>query len=101
MKINIATGDAAQTAIMYGVVVQSVSYIIEILQRVTNLDNLNKSEIQVNTDYLSEKTSADVLIKFSLRVWHLFDILFHIAFGYFKYKPSPRKSDKPVTQNKK
>ncbi len=78
LKVNVATGDAASTAIMYGVVVQSVAYVIELLQRITNVDGLEKADISVNADYLSEKTSLDLCFVFSLRVWHLFDILFGI-----------------------
>ena len=78
LKVNVATGDAASTAIMYGVVVQSVAYVIELLQRITNVDGLEKADISVNADYLSEKTSLDLCFVFSMRVWHLFDILFGI-----------------------
>ena len=78
LKVNVATGDAASTAILYGAVIQSVAYAIEILSRVTNVDGLEKAEIEVNPDYLSEKTTLDLCFVFSLRVWHLFDILFGI-----------------------
>ena len=76
LKVNVATGDAASTAILYGVIVQSVAYVIEMLQSITNVDGLEKADISVNPDYLSEKTSLDLCFVFSLRVWHLFDILF-------------------------
>lgn len=78
LKVNVATGDAASTAIMYGATVQAVAYVIELLQRITNVDGLEKADISVNADYLSEKTSLDLCFVFSLRVWHLFDILFGI-----------------------
>jgi len=78
LKVNVATGDAASTAIMYGAVVQSVAYVIELLGKVTNVDGLKKADIDVRADYLSEKTSFDLCFVFSLRVWHLFDILFGI-----------------------
>lgn len=76
LRINVATGDAASTAILYGVVIQSVAYIIEILQSITNVDGLKKADIAVNTDYLSESTTVELKFVFSLRVWHLFSILF-------------------------
>ena len=78
LKVKVATGDAASTAIMYGVTIQSVAYVIELLQRITNVDGLEKADISVEPDYLSEKTSLDLCFVFSLRVWHLFDILFGI-----------------------
>ena len=73
-----ATGDAASTAILYGVVIQSVAYIIEILNSTTNLKGLKRADIAVNADYLSESTSVDMKFVFSLRVWHIFSILFGV-----------------------
>ena len=78
LKVNVATGDAASTAIMYGAIIQSAAYLIEILDKVTNIDGLEKADIDIKADYLSEKTSLDLCFVFSLRVWHLFDILFGI-----------------------
>jgi hypothetical protein len=63
---------------MYGAVVQSVAYIIELLDKVTNVDGLEKADIDVKADYLSEKTAFDLCFVFSIRVWHLFDILFGV-----------------------
>ena len=76
LKINVATGDAASTAILYGAMIQSVAYIIEVLRSVTNVDGLKKADISVSPDYLSEKTSVDLCFVFSLRVGHVFEILF-------------------------
>ena len=84
LKVNVATGDAASTAIAYGAIVQSVAYLIEMLDRITNVDGLKKAEIEVNPDYLSEKTTLDLCFVFSLRVWHLFDILFGIIIRAIK-----------------
>ena len=47
LKVNVATGDAASTAIAYGAIVQSVAYLIEMLDRITNVDGLKKAEIEV------------------------------------------------------
>ena len=43
---------------------------------ITNVDGLKKAEISVEPDYLSESTSVDMCFIFSLRVWHVFNILF-------------------------
>jgi hypothetical protein len=78
LKVNVATGDAASTAILYGAVIQSVAYLIEILSKITNVDGLEKADIDVKADYISEKTTLDLCFVFSMRVWHLFDILFGV-----------------------
>jgi len=73
--ITVATGDAASTAIMYGAVIAAVNVLIELLQKITNLDGMKKAEIDVKCDYLGNKTKADIHVAMSLRVWHIFDFL--------------------------
>ena len=72
--IRVATGDAAQTAILYGVISQALSYLIEALDTVTNLDGLKKAYINVEPDYLSDKFDAKINITLSVRVFGLLDV---------------------------
>ena len=97
MRINVATGDAASTAILYGVVIQSVAYIVEILDSVTNLDGMKKADIAVNADYLSESTTFDLKFVFSIRIWQLFSIVFGVAGRAIKklLDTSPDKKQAP------
>ena len=100
LKIKVATGDAASTAILYGAAVQSVAYIIEILGRITNVDGLKKAEISVEPDYLSEETSLDLCFIFSLRIRHVFGILFGTVGRAIKKffetaPPKPEPNPKP------
>ena len=71
--IAVATGDAAKTALLYGVVSQSVAYLIEALDVNANLKG--EPDVVVTTDYLAEKNYADLEIKLSLRVWQVLYIL--------------------------
>lgn len=84
LNITVATGDAATTAILYGIAVQGVQYILALLYKLANVKYRKDAEVNVNVDYLAESTSVDVALAFSLRVWHLFDILFRVAFGAIK-----------------
>ena len=101
LKVNVATGDAASTAILYGAVIQSVAYLIEILDKVTNVDGLEKADIHVNADYLSEKTTLDLCFVFSLRAWHLFDILFGIIWRAIKkfVSTTPKSNTESIAQS--
>ena len=104
LRINVATGDAASTAILYGVVIQSVAYIIEILNSATNLKGLKNADIAVNPDYLSESTSVEMKFVFSLRVWHLFSIIFGVLGKAIKkfIETTPEKKDSiPAPEGKK
>ena len=102
LKVKVATGDAASTAILYGAVVQSVAYIIELLQSVTNVDGLKSAEISVEPDYLSEKTSMDLCFIFSLRIRHVFGILFGTLGRAIKkfFETAPPKSEQSASPTK-
>lgn len=85
LHIRVATGDAAQTAVLYGVVCQSLSYLLALFDRVTKLKAVTP-DVSVTADYLAEKPSADVRLVFSLRVWGAIAILFGAAFAYIRTK---------------
>ena len=93
INIVVATDDAAKTAILYGAVAQSVAYILEALDRVTNLKYENDAEVSVDTDFLAEKPTADVCISFSLRVCHLLDVALR-AIWRFAVKKAKNKNNK-------
>lgn len=77
IHIVIGTDEAAKTAMLYGVAVQSVAYLLALLDKFTNLHGLQKQDVYVDTDFLSEEIRADVKIAFSIRLWHVL----HLAFG--------------------
>ncbi len=74
--ITVASDDAAKTAIMYGAAAQSVAYIVEFLDRMSRLKYAPEAEVSVVADFLAEKPTADVKIAVSVRVWHVFDLVF-------------------------
>lgn len=84
--INVATDDAAKTALLYAAVNNAVLLIVTFLDRCKKAKNLKGSEISVNADFLAQKSSADVEITFLLRVWHLIKILFTSALKYVTHK---------------
>lgn len=85
LHIRVATGDAAQTAVLYGVVCQSLSYLLALFDRVTRLKAVTP-DVSVTADYLAEKPSADVRLVFSLRVWGALAIAFGAALAYIRTK---------------
>jgi hypothetical protein len=76
LKIGVATGDAASTAILYGVVVQSVAYLLELIDNITHLKSLRYSDLNVYPDYTSESFTADIKIVLTLPVWCTLSLLF-------------------------
>lgn len=91
LNITVATGDAATTAVLYGVAVQGVEYILALLDKMTNVKYRRDAEVNVNVDYLSDATAVDIALAFSLRVWHVFDLLFRVAFAAVKNLLKPKK----------
>lgn len=68
LDITVAGRDASDCAVKYGIISQSVSYLIEILDSSTKLKALRPDAVSVNCDFLAEKTSykIDVRLKVSL-----------------------------------
>lgn len=93
LHVRVATGDAAKTAILYGAVSGTLSYILALLDRVTNL-KAALPDVNVYADFLGEKPSADVKLVFSLRVWGALAIVFGAALAYLKTKMKKKTTDK-------
>lgn len=91
--ITVAAGDAASTAILFGAVNQSVVFLLEILSEFGTLKQSRHDQLAVRPDFTADKTSADIRLVFSLRVWHLLDILFKVAITYLKSKNKKSRKD--------
>lgn len=92
IRIRVATGDAASTAVLFGAVNSAVSLLLETLDQFETLEIARGDEIEVIPDYLSETTSADLRLLFTLRVWHIFDILLKTFVTYTKTKNKKARS---------
>ena len=77
LKIKVAFGDAAATAVAYGAITGAVNLLLPVLEQVKNFDLPRQADFDIQADFLGESIEADVELSFSLRVWHLF----HVAFG--------------------
>lgn len=78
LRIRVATGDAASTAILYGVVCQSLAYILTLLDRVTRV-KAKEPEVSVIADFEGERSSADIKIVLTLRVIDVILAMLHLA----------------------
>ncbi len=86
MKIKIGTGDAALTAVAYGAVSQAVNVLIPVLEPLKNFGLPKTTDFDIQPDFLSESSEVDILLSFSLRVWHVFDVLFGALGAFLKHK---------------
>lgn len=92
--ITVGSEDAAKTAILFGAVNQAAIALLECLKQNGNLKQTHRSRIAVRADFEAEKTTADIKLIFTLRVWHLLDILFRTVKQWAK-----SKSQKNTSQN--
>ena len=93
LHLRVATGDAATTAVLYGVVCQSLSYLLALLDRITKLKAAPPS-VSVCADYLAEKTHADIQITLSLRLWGALAAACSVAFAFIKTKQDQKHTRK-------
>ena len=74
VRVKIATGDAATTAVAYGAVSQSINVLFAILNEVKRVKLPSEDELDVSADFLADKSEIDLKLSFSLRTWHLLHI---------------------------
>ena len=74
LKIRVATGDAATTAIAYGAICDALTHLFILLDSAKNFKVPKEKEMLVVPDYLEDGIIADVKITFSIRVWHVFHV---------------------------
>ena len=85
LNIEVGCSDAAKTAIVYGTVVQSVAYLIEILSNISNVEISRFSDINVTSNFISQKSRAEGKITLYIRVFSAFTVLLHLLKTYFIY----------------
>lgn len=98
LRITVGSEDAAQTALLYGILSQAVAYALEIVSNSTNLriKEKNRGNILVDADFTSEKIAADLHLIFKLRVWHLLAMLFSALGGVIKNRLAGMKGQSPA-----
>jgi hypothetical protein len=91
LKVKVATGDAATTAIAYGAATQAINVLFPLLESIPTLSLPKSSELSVEADFLSDTPELDVMFSFSLRVWHLFSVAFSALGAFLKHWFSKKK----------
>ena len=67
LHVRVATGDAATTAVLYGVVCQSLSYLLALLDGIARV-KAREPEVSVIADFEGERPSLAVKIVLALRM---------------------------------
>ena len=81
LKVRIATPDPSVTAVTYGACTGIINVLLPILRDVDNLGLPREECFDISADFVSDTPDIDMKVSFSLRVWHIADILLHSLFG--------------------
>lgn len=82
--VVVGAKDAATCAITYGIISQSVAYLLSFLEKNLHIYKKRSGEINVLCDFTSESIVYDVRISASLNIWQLLDIAISLVYNYFK-----------------
>lgn len=86
LHIRVATSDAAHTALLYGVVVQLVSYIIGYVESNYTSIYRKNGDLAVEPDYANSECSANVDLVFSAKIWRAIIIVIEMVNAYDQEK---------------
>ena len=99
LHVCVATGDPATTAITYGAVSQSISYLLAGLDQVTHL-KAAEPDVSVFADFLAEKPRIEANIIFSIRVWGALATALPVLFTYLNKKRALKGARRKKQQQK-
>ena len=101
IRLKIATGDAATTAITYGAVTQAINVLFPLIDGIKTVKTPQNKDIDISADFCSDESEIDIEISFALRVWHLFHVAFAALGQLIKYlfKSAARKAEKQSGAN--
>lgn len=83
---DIGCEDACKTAIAYGTVTQSVAYALEFLDNISNVDASRFSDIDIRSNFISQKSWVKLNCMLYLRVISLFPLGIKGLKAFFKFK---------------
>lgn len=98
LRITVGGQEPDKTAITYGYICQSVSYLTAIFDRHLNMKYPGKTEnrIFVGADFTSPKTKVDLHVSFRIKVWHVASVGLSGLFGFLKV---PKRIAKEIKEN--
>lgn len=96
LEITVGGKDAAAIGKSYGVISQSVEYLIELLRLKTNLKIGKDSSVAVRADFLLEKNRFNVHIKLNFRLFSVLRMGGRILLWYIRQKIKKAGSPAPI-----
>ena len=82
LHIRVATTDAAHTALLYGVVIQLINYIVTFIESNYSVIAYKDEDVAVEPDYSTSECSANIDIVLSAKVWRAIKIVVEMVDAY-------------------
>lgn len=105
VRLKIGGSDAAQAAMLYGIISTAAYPILSFLDKHSNLHGMKNADIDISPDFLSEEIKADIKIGFSMSLGGLLGVVlraaFSFIFGWIKIKPSTTYTAGHITDETK
>ena len=99
LHVHVATADPATTAVAYGAVSQSLSYLLAGLDQVTRLKAV-EPDVGVYAEFLEEKSRIDANVTFSIRVWGAIATAVPVLLTYLNKKRALKSARRKKQQQK-
>ena len=96
--ITVATEEAGKTAVLYGAVGGTADMIFGLFENAFDFKFTKDAKTGIRTDFLSDKTKADIYIDFSVNIMQIFAMAFSALFIYIR---NPVKKKKTQTEENK
>ena len=93
LNIVVACEDASKTALAYGATVQSLAYLMEALDNVSNVKVSRFSNINVDSNFISQKSSIEGKVIIYIRVISGIILLFSLLKTYLVFKSNKQISE--------
>lgn len=99
--ITIATEEAGKTAVLYGAVGGVADMIFELFENAFDFKFTKDAKTGIRTDFLSDKTKADIDIDFSINIMQIFAMAFSALFIYIRNPIKKKKIQTEENEEKK
>jgi len=101
LHVTVGGKDAAAIGKTYGIVSQSVQYLLELLEYKTHMKKLKEGSVSVSADFLREKTDFKIHIRLKLRLFSIIKVGCHALVWFIRQKIKEAKYAAPSSPVKK
>ncbi len=100
IHVKVAAGDAMTAAVLFAAVDQSVQQLLEVLDKISNVDGMKKADISIEPDFNTSSLAFDCRLTFRVSLGNILGALLKAGFaflrGYIRIKPTVKREAVPA-----